>query len=179
MKRTFILVTTVLASVLITNLGFAQDDELVRIYRWYNPVDQNYVTVADGEYQEGQMLNWGWKDKTQIFVAYRHPGSGRVAVNSWFNPETKDYVSVAEDEFSDNYMIKMGYTNKHTQFYALTRRGPNTVTIYRWYIPKNRDWVTIPEEGNTDAYFRKGYRRKTYQYFGISRGPDAKIYNQL
>ena len=76
-------------------------------------------------------------------------------------------------------MIKMGYTNKRTQFYALTRRGPNTVTIYRWYIPKNRDWVTIPEEGNTDAYFRKGYRRKTYQYFGISRGPDAKIYNQL
>jgi hypothetical protein len=69
MKKTFILVTTVLASV-FANTGFAQDDELVRVYRWYNPKDQNYVTVADGEYQEGQMLNWNWKDKTQMFVAY-------------------------------------------------------------------------------------------------------------
>lgn len=179
MKRTFILVTTVLVSVFLANTAFAQDDELVRVYRWYNPVDQNYVTVAEGEFQEGQLLNWKWNDKTQLFVAYRNPGPDRVAVSRWYNPQTKDYVSVAEDEFTDNDMIKMGYTDKTHQFYALTRRGPNTVSVYRWYVPKNRDWVTISEEGDTDVYFKKGYRRKTFQYFGVKRSVDAPVYNQL
>ena len=179
MKKTFILVSTVLASFLIGNTCFAQTDELVKVYLWYNPVDQNYVTVADGEYQDGQMLNWNWKDKTQLFVAYRNPGPGRLAVYSWYNPETKDFASIAEDEFNDDQMIKMGYTDKRLQFYALTRRGPNTVAVYRWYIPKNRDWLSIAEEGNTDAYFKKGYRKKQFQYFGIARSSDAQIYNQL
>jgi len=179
MKKTFILITTVLASVFATNTVFAQNDELVRVYRWYNPNDQNYVTVAEGEYQDGQMLNWGWKEKTLMFIGYRNAGPGRVAVNSWYNPDTKDYASISDDEFSDDQMIKMGYTNKHAQFYALTGRGANTVTVYRWYVPKNHDWVTIPEEGNTDAYYKKGYRKKSFQYFGIARAADAYIYNQL
>jgi hypothetical protein len=76
-------------------------------------------------------------------------------------------------------MLKMGYTNKHIQFYAPTRRGANTVAVYRWYISKNHDWVTISEEGNTDAYNKKGYSRKTFQYYGIVRGSDVEIYNQL
>ena len=76
-------------------------------------------------------------------------------------------------------MIKMGYTSKRVQYYALTRRGPNTVSVYRWYVPKNHDWVTVSEEGDTDAYFKKGYRRKVFQYFAISRNSDAQIYNQL
>lgn len=179
MKKTFVLITTVLASVLFVTKGFAQSEELVRVYRWYNPEDKNYVTVTEGEFQEGQMLNWGWKDKTLLFFAYRTPGPDRVAVNSWFNPVTKDYISVAEDEFTDDQMLKMGYRDKKNQFYALTRRGPNTVTVYRWKITKNADWVTIPEEGNTDAYLKKGYKQKTFQYFGIPRSVDAAIYNQL
>src|ERR1044071_1247427 len=107
MKKTFILVTAVLASVFIANKGFAQDDELVGVFRWYNPVDQNYITVADGQFQEGQMLNWNWKNKTFMFSAYRNPAPGRVAIFSWYNPDTKDYASIAEDEFNDDQMIKM------------------------------------------------------------------------
>lgn len=182
MKKTFILVTTILASVFVANKGFAQDQEdaeLVRVYRWYNPEDQNYITVADGEHQDGQMLNWKWKDKTLMFVAYRNPAPGRVAVYSWYNPDTKDYTSIAEDEFTDDQMMKMGYSAKHIQFYALTRRGANTVSVYRWNVVKNHDWVTIPDDSNTDAYYKKGYRHKTFQYYGIARGTDAGVYNQL
>lgn len=179
MKRAFILVTTVLVSVFTASTSFAQDDELVNVYRWYNPTDQNYVTVADGEFQEGQLLNWNWKDKTHLFVAYRNPGPDRVAVYRWYNPHTKDYVSVAGDEYTDDNMIKMGYTDKVLQFYAMTRRGPNTVDVYRWYVPKNHDWVTISEEGDTDSYYKKGYRRKSFQYYGIKRSVDATLYNQL
>ena len=178
MKKTFILVTTVV-SLLMSNIGFAQEDELIRVYRWYNPKDMNYVTVADGEFQDGQLLNWNWKDKTELFSAYRNPGEGRVAVYRWYNPQSKDYVSIAEDEFTDDAMVKMGYTDKSLQFYALTRRGPNTVEVYRWYVPKNRDWATICEEGDTDNYYKKGYRRKTFQYYGVKRANDAMLYNQL
>ena len=78
LKKTFILITAMLASVLIANKSFAQEEELVRVFRWYNPNDQNYVTASNREYQEGQMLNWNWKDKTLLFVGYSNPAPGRV-----------------------------------------------------------------------------------------------------
>jgi hypothetical protein len=37
----------------------------------------------------------------------------------------------------------------------------------------------VSEDGDTDAYYKKGYRRKTFQYFGIARSSDTQIYNQL
>ena len=179
MKRTFVLISAVLATILFANKAFAQNEELVRVYRWYNPYDKNYITLAEGEYQEGQILNWGWKDKALLFFAYRTPGPNRIAVNNWFNPTTKDYISVAEDEFTDDQLIKMGYRDKRTQFYALTLRGRNTIAVYRWKIERNQDWLNLPEEGNTDLFFKKGYRHKTFQFYGIPRDIDAPIYNQL
>lgn len=177
MKKTFILITAVLASVLYANKGFSQSSELVNVYSWYNTEDKNFVTVVEGEYQDGQLLNWNWKDKKLLFVAYRNPGADRVAVYSWMNPVTKDQISVAEDEYTDDQMLKMGYTGKKLQFYALTRRGANTLAIYRWR--KGTDWVTVPEEGNTDVYIKKSYKRKTYQFYGIARSADAAVYDQL
>jgi hypothetical protein len=177
MKKSLVLATALLASVCSSALAQQSSSELVTVYRWYNSADNDYVTVAENEFQEGQILNWGWKNKTPVFVAYKTPGEGRVAVNAWFNPVTKDHVSVAEDEYTDDQMLKMGYTDKRTQFYALTRRGPNTLAVYRWR--KGNDWMTIAEEGNTDAYLKKNYRRKTFQFFGIARSVDAAVYNQL
>jgi hypothetical protein len=178
MKRTIILITTVLTAILFTNKTFAQED-LVRVFRWFIPEDQQYVTVAEGEYQDGQLLNWGWTDKTLIFWAYRSPGPGRVAVNGWQNPVSRAHISVCDDEFSDDQMLKNGYTQKHLQFYALTRRGPNTVCVYRWLLPKRHSWITIPDDVDTDPYIKKGYRHKTYQYYGVYRSVDAPIYDQL
>ncbi len=176
MKKTFVLAAALVATV--SSAALAQDrSDLVAVNRWYNKTDNNYVTVADNEYQEGQLLNWGWKDKMMLFTAYKTPAEGRVAVYSWFNPVTKDQASIAEDEYTDDQMMKMGYANKKLQFYALTRRGPNTMGVYRW--KKGNDWVTVPEEGDTDAYLKKNYRQKTFQYFGISRSVDANVYNQL
>ena len=176
MKKTLVLAAALVATV--SGTALAQDhSDLVTVNRWYNKTDNNYVTVAENEFQEGQLLFWGWKDKTPVFTAYKTPGEGRLAVYSWFNPVTKDYVSIAEDEYTDDQMMKMGYTNKKLQFYALTRRGPNTVAIYRW--KKGNDWVTIGEQGDTDTYLKKNYRQKTFQYFGISRATDATVYNQL
>ncbi len=173
------------ASLLSATAGIARaqdapaaNDELITVYRWYSPIDRNFVTVAENEFQEGQILSWGWRDKTPLFVAYKSPGEGRIGVVSWRNPVTHDFISIAEDEFTDDQMIKQGYTDRKVQFYALVRRGPNTLPVYRW-SRGSIDWVTIPEEGNTDAYIKKGYKRKTFQFFGINREVDAPVYNQL
>ena len=179
MKKTIVLAAAAFASVLAgtTQASAQESGELTTVYRWLNAEDNDYVTVGEHEFQEGQLLAWNWKNKTPLFVAYRNPGEGRVAVNHWWNPVTKDHISVAEDEFTDDQMMKMGYTDKRTQFYALTRRGPNTVAVYRW--AKGDDWVNVPEEGNTDAYIKKSYKRKTFQFFAIVRASDAVIYDQL
>lgn len=181
MNKKLLFVSAIVAGMFLGNTTTAQaqaGDEMVAVYRWYNPVDRNFVTVAEGEYQEGQLLNWKYTDKTLLFYGYREPGPNRVAVYSWHNPATIDIISVAEDEYSDNDMIKMGYTGKKLQFYAPIRREANRVAVYRWYIPKTKDWLTIPEEGDTDAYYKKGYRRKSFQYYGIRRSVDESLYNQ-
>jgi len=180
MKRTIVLLTTLFAATFLSFKTFAQED-LVRVFEWYIAQNDDYATVVDGEYQDGQLINWGWSDKTLIFWAYRNPGPNRVAVYGWFNPVARVHISVAEDEFSDDQMLKAGYTQKHLQFYALTRRGPNTLCIYRWRKAKRGSWRTIPEDYNfdTDIYIKKGYKRKTYQYFGVSRNVDAPVYDQL
>jgi len=178
-KKVLLVSAIAFAGLFMGNSVKAQDnDEMVPVYRWFNTVDRNFVTLADGEYQEGQLLNWKYKDKTLMFYAFREPGPNRVAVYRWFNPTTKDIASIAEDEFSDDQMLKMGYKEKTLQFYAPIRRSENRVAIYRWYIPKTRDWVTIPEEGDTDEYGKKGYRRKAFQYYGIKRSVDESLYAQ-
>lgn len=181
MNKKLLFVSAVVAGMFLGNTTKAQaqeSDEMVPVYRWFNQVDRNYVTVAEGEYQEGQLLNWKYNNKTLVFYAFREPGPNRVAVYRWFNPSTKDIISIAEDEYSDDDMLKMGYKEKHLQFYASSRRGENRVAVYRWYIPKAYDWVTIPEEGDTDAYYKKGYRHKTLQYYGVRRSVDESIYEQ-
>lgn len=177
MKRSIVLLSA-LAGMFIGSSVFAQrNPELIAVYRWYNPTDKTYITLAENEFQEGQLLNWNYKDKTLLFYAFRDPGVNRVAVYSWFNPVTKDQISVAEDEYTDDQMLKMGYEGKKLQFYVSSVRMPNRVEVYRWYIPKTKDWVTMPEEGNTDTYFKKGYKRKTFQYYGVRRTDDETLYN--
>lgn len=178
-KTLFILGAVIVGLFLQSGISHAQSSsDMVAVYRWYNPTDRDYVTLADGEFQEGQILNWGYTDKTLLFYAYRHPGEGLVAVYRWSNPVTGDAISIAADEFSDDDMLKMGYVKNGLQFYAPQVRGANRVAVYRWYIPKTSDWVTLPEEGNTDAYFKKKYRHKTFQYYGIKRTSDEKVYYQ-
>jgi len=178
MKKRIVLLSALAAGMFFGSSAFAQQNpEMIAVYRWYNPTDKTYVTLAENEYQEGQLLNWKYKDKTLLFYAFREPGVNRVAVYSWFNPTTKDQISVTEDEYTDDQMLKMGYKEKKLQFYASNTRLSNRVDVYRWYNPKTRDWITMPEEGNTDIYYKKGYKRKSFQFFGVRRVSDESLYN--
>jgi len=56
MKKTFSLLTIALVSLLRTTTVQAQSDELVKVYRWYNTDDKEYVTVAEGEYLKIEKL---------------------------------------------------------------------------------------------------------------------------
>jgi hypothetical protein len=171
MRKVLYSIIALLALVSVGQSASAQYDnqELIRVYRWLNTVDNNYVTLAEGEIQEGQLLQWKYKEKTLLFYAYKTPGADRVAVYRWTNPVTKDQTSVAEDEATDSDMQQKGYTLKSLQFYAPVRRAENHIAIYRWYKSKSKDWVTIPEFTDTDKYWDKGYKMKTFQYYGVMR----------
>lgn len=151
-----------------------ENEDLIRVYRWLNTVDNNYITLAEGEIQEGQLLQWKYKDKTLLFYAYKTPGPDRVAVYRWTNPVTKDQTSIAEDEVSDSDMMLQGYTLKSLQFYAPIRRAQNHIAVYRWYKNKSKDWVTVPEFTDTDKYWDKGYKMKTFQFYGVMRNEYEK-----
>ena len=43
MKKTFSLLTIALVSLLKTTTAQAQSDELVKVYRWYNTDDKEYI----------------------------------------------------------------------------------------------------------------------------------------
>ena len=99
MRKSIFCFVALLALLTGSKATFAQDgnDEMVRVYRWLSTVDNNYVTLAEGEIQEGQLLQYKYKEKTFLFYAYKTPGPDRVAVYRWTNPITKDQTSVAED----------------------------------------------------------------------------------
>jgi len=146
------------------------EDETVAVYRWYNSRDKDNFTVVDQEIADGTLMGWGYKEKTFLFYGFRNPGPDRVAVYRWYNQRNNDWVSVAEDEFTEGEMILKGYSDKNLQFYAPIRRGGDkTVAVYRWMNPDTQDWVTIPDGGDTDKYFKKGLRRKIFQFYGMSR----------
>jgi hypothetical protein len=170
MKKVF-MTLVVFASIAITNCANAQEinQDLIRVNRWFSTVDNNFVTLAEGEIQEGQLLQWKYKDKTFLFYAYKTPGENRVAVYRWTNPVTRDQVSIAEDETKDSDMMQKGYTLKSLQFYAPIRRSDNHIAIFRWYKEGTKDWITFPEYGDTDKYWKKGWKLKTFQYYGVLR----------
>jgi hypothetical protein len=171
MRKLIYGVLVMLSLLSIQQVALAQDvnEDLVAVYRWLNQADNNYVTLASGEIQEGQLLQWKYKEKTFLFYAYKTPGPDRVAVYRWENPLTKDFVSIAEDELSDSEMQQKGYTGKRLQFFAPIRRAVNHIAVYKWYKAKTKDWVTIPEFGDTDKYISKGYKMKSFQYYGVIR----------
>lgn len=160
-----------LTTFAFANLVQAQEvnNDLLRVNRWFSTVDNNFVTLAEGEIQEGQLLQWKYKDKTFLFYGYKTPGPDRVAIYRWTNPVTKDQVSIAEDETKDSDMMQRGYTLKSLQFYAPIRRSDNHIAIYRWYKESTKDWVTFPEYGDTDKYWKKGFKLKSFQYYGVLR----------
>ncbi len=168
-KGIFSLVILACFVLMHSNVMAQFDNDMVRVYRWYSSVDKNYVTLAEGEIQEGQLLQWKYKDKTMLFYGYKTPGPDRVAVYRWTNPVTKDQVSVAEDFMRDAEMMQQGYTLKSLQFYAPIRRNDNHIAVYNWYKVKAKDWVTVPEFGDTDKYIKKGWRQKTFQFYGVLR----------
>jgi hypothetical protein len=84
MRKIIYSVVAFFAILTLSNNAVAQiasaNEDLVAVYRWLNVQDNNYVTLANGEIQEGQLLQWKYKDKTFLFYAYKSPGPDRVAV---------------------------------------------------------------------------------------------------
>ena len=60
MKKTLFTIIAIAALISFQQIANAQEvnNDLVRVFRWLNTVDNNFVTLADGEILEGQLLQW-------------------------------------------------------------------------------------------------------------------------
>ena len=163
------ILSVVIVMISSTSSSFAQSEETVNVFRWRDAVHNLYVTATESGYDDSQLIKEGCTNKTFIFKAFCDPGPDRVAVYNWYNAFTWSHLCIAENEYSDSIMREIGYSQKRFQFYALTKSDQNTISVYRWLMPHGLTWITVPEYANTDGYFKKGYRRKTYQYYAIAR----------
>lgn len=48
--------------------SIAQMDDTISVFRWLNAVDSQYITVANNEYTDAQLINMGWSNKTFYFT---------------------------------------------------------------------------------------------------------------
>lgn len=101
-------------------------ENIAIVNRWVIPNCKEFVTIAEHEHTDQQLISWGYTDKELLFYAYMtKPDTGNyIAVNRWINAKPKgdkckDFtLSVTDKELSDDQLISWGYTSKMKQFYV-------------------------------------------------------------
>jgi len=166
MKKTGLIIAAIaclLAGSAANSYAQNADPDVIKVYRWYNPDDDQYSIAAEDEYNDEELKRRGWEEKEVLFYAYRTRKPNTVPVYSWYHPKYRNRISVREDEFSEMQMRKRGYTNRHLQFYALTRPYDNTVRVFRCQHEGSSKWVTITNDEYLDRL-----QDKVFQYYAVS-----------
>ncbi|HXM57807.1 MAG TPA: hypothetical protein VOB72_20590 [Candidatus Dormibacteraeota bacterium] len=89
------------------------------VYRWWQPTDQDWVDIVEGDPSDATLTGWGYQQRTfQYYAWVASPPAGTVAVSRWWQPTTHDWMTVASDEISDQDMGAAGYTSKTYLFNA-------------------------------------------------------------
>jgi len=92
--------------------------EMVANYRWWHPVDKDWVDVPAGSIPDATMTASGYRDKTFQYYAFPTQRAGTVAVYRWWHPSDKDWITIRDGEISDTQMQAYGYQSKTLLFYA-------------------------------------------------------------
>ncbi|MFB2980198.1 hypothetical protein [Microseira sp. BLCC-F43] len=144
----------------------AQTNQLVPVYRWWNPNDKDWITLRAGEIEDWKLGSWGYRDKQYSFSCSLTPLANSVAIYRWFQPNDKDWITITKDEIPDTKMYQLGYQSKTFQCYVSRTPLSNGVSVYRWFQPSDKDWINLPE-GSVPEYQlgRWGYQDKTFQFY--------------
>lgn len=106
------------------------NDAMVAVYRWWQPDDEDWVDVVEGQPSDDQMRAWGYTSRTFQWYAYATPQPDTVAVYRWWQPTDRDWVTLRDQEIPDATMRTNGYVSKTFLFYASAVRSPDGGTGY-------------------------------------------------
>src|SRR5690606_30303248 len=99
----------------------------VAVNSWFNPITKDYISIAEDEFNDDQMMKMGYSSKHLQYYASKNRGPNTIPVYRWHIGKTNDWVTVAEEGNTDAY-LKKGYRMKTFQYYGIPRN--TDVTIY-------------------------------------------------
>jgi len=101
--------------------------DMVAVYRWWQPSDKDWITIRDGSPSDSDMTNAGYVSKTFQFYAFPTQRAGTVPVYRWWQPADRDWITVADGEVTDSSMTAAGYIWKTDEgFYVFPAYAPGT-----------------------------------------------------
>lgn len=167
-----------LASSLFATSAFAGPSSApLAIYRWWQPSDRDWVSIATGgdEPLDPELITWGYSRSDAVqFYGFLVGSGDMIAVYRWWHAGDRDWVTIPDGSISDSAMTASGYTRKTFQYYAYPTSRPGTVAVYRWWQPSDRDWITLADGEISDAtMIAGGYQKATTPMFYASRTRDA------
>ena len=148
----------------------AVDSPAIAVYRWFNAVELDWVTIPEGVQADSVWNSWGYANKTFLFYAWTQPFKNSVAVYRWYHPGDKDWVTIPDGSIDDAVVISYGYQNKTFLFYASTEPIEGSVAVNRWFNPDAKDWVDIAKGSITPkALTSHGYQDKTFLFYAATK----------
>jgi hypothetical protein len=147
-------------------------DNMIAIYRWWQPDNKGWITIPDGSPADDQMTSWGYKNKTFQFYAYRTAVPGTVPVYRWWHSGNKDWITIADGEVSDGQMLERGYVKFiEPLFYAFRTKTTNGGYFHLsapQTIMRQAGWETeAPHTLSVVRVNRGGFRY--WGYYGLQR----------
>jgi len=118
---------------------------MVAVYRWWQPSDQDWVDVVEGQPSDAQMQSWGYTSRTFQWYAYATEQPDTVAVYRWWQPTDRDWVTLRDQEIPDATMRTNGYLDKTFLFYTSAKNSPDGGTGYFTLGPVQSSVVDQPK----------------------------------
>jgi hypothetical protein len=173
----FISCSVLVSSFIATSATAGPSSAPLAIYRWWQPADRDWVSIATGgnEPLDPAMIGSGYSRYDAVqFYGFLIGTGDMIAVYRWWHSGDRDWVTIPEGSISDSDMIASGYSGKTFQFYAYPTARPGTVAVYRWWQPADRDWITLADGELSDAtMIASGYQKSATPLFYASRTRDA------
>src|SRR5690606_28049330 len=93
----------------------------VAVYKWYNLTTKDFVSLAEDEFTDDQMLKMGYTNKKLQYYAPIRRDVNRVAVYRWYIPKFRDWITIPEEGDTEELSKRKGYKYKTFQYYGIKR----------------------------------------------------------
>jgi hypothetical protein len=158
------------------------NDDMVAVYRWWQPDDRDWVTISEGSVSDDQMVRWGYVNKTFQYYAWRSQQPGTLPVYRWWQPSDRDWVTLVDGEISDERLIAWGYAKYPVPLFYATPARPTTSGYFQLSAPQTAltqsGWDTEPPHTLSVIEANLGGHRYWGYYGHIAEGGVGIVYSE-